>query len=720
MKDFVLEIGTENLPAYYVEPAFRQLADDAEALFGELRLGYEELYATGTPRRLVLLISGLAERQEAAEEIVTGPPVNRAFDDQGKPTAAAEGFARSRGVSVGELERVTTPKGEYLGIRRRLERRRTADLMAERAPGLIGSLRFPKVMKWERSGAKFARPVRWIVCLYGSAVIRFSFAGVRSGKTSCGRPWMPGEAVAIRSASSYLRDVSRLGILVDDEVRRGRILRLARSTAARAGLSVVEDEGLVYELSFMLENPRVLLGEFPQEYLKLPREVVTTAMRSHQRYLAVEDRRGELVPRFLTFTDGVIATPALVRRGNERVLKARLDDARFYWSADMKRGIEGMSRELDRIVFIEGLGSVGEKSERVGQLAEFVNTQLPPDERRPEALIRRVARLGKADLASEMIKDGKEFTLLQGIIGSRYARECGEEEEVVTAIEEQYLPRTPGDRLPASTLGAFIGVADRMDTICGCFLAGLVPTGSQDPYGLRRQANGLVRILEGRPSVRLDRLIRRSVDLYRSGGLAAERADAAIGEVESFFATRCEAFLKERGVPYDVVAAVNRVSWIQPGVALARAREVAGARGDGRFERLVTGVKRVGNILPAALRVYGAETDRLLAAFGPPCALTEEIVYSVERFVEPAEAELQQAVAGALPGIVEADRNQAFGTVFRALSALADPIDAYFERVLVNVDDAEVRRNRHHFLAAVFAVFARYADFSFIVEKNDI
>jgi glycyl-tRNA synthetase beta chain len=717
VKDFVLEIGAENIPASYIEPAFRQLAGDAETMFAELRLPWEEIYATGTPRRLTLLVGGLAERQESAAETVTGPPVSRAFNEDGTPTKAAEGFARSQGVTVSDLRSIETPKGEYLGFRRRLESRRTAELLAERLPGLVASLRFPKAMKWEPSGATFARPVRWIVCLYGNSPVKFAFADVESGNVSYRRPWFDGERTRIRSAERYLEDVAGLGVVLDDERRRERIWSLAVDAASKDGLYPVEDEGLLDELSFMVEDPRVLTGEFPSDYLRLPPEVVIAAMRSHQRYIAVQDRQGRLMPRFITFTDGPVRGPAGVKRGNEKVLRARLADAQFYWQEDLKRGVDGLAEELRRIVFIEGLGTVGQKSGRVRDLARAINECQGEGSRLPASLINRAAELAKADLASEMIKDGKEFTLLQGLIGSHYSRECGEDPAVVDAIDQHYRPRNPADPVPVSPLGAVIGVADRMDTICGCFIAGLVPSGSQDPYALRRQANGLIRIAESRPSIRLDELVRRSVDLYADAGLAdREAADQAVAALDTFFEARCGAFLKDNGIAYDVVNAVSRVTWRRPGVALARGREIARLRGDQVFERLITGVKRVGNILSEDKRLYGIKWDAISKAFGSSGKLTGDIQYSTDKFEQPAEQHLHDAVTSVLTEMIEADERHDMAAVLTTLSRLADPIDQYFDQVLVNCEDPVLKENRHNFLASIFAIFSRYADFSCIVE----
>jgi glycyl-tRNA synthetase beta chain len=720
MSDFVLEIGAEDIPPSYVAPAYRQLAADAEALFADLRLPWEEIYATGTPRRIVLLVRGLAAAQESAEETVTGPPVSRGFAEDGTPTKAAEGFARSHGVAVSELGTITTQRGDFLGFTRRLESRRASDLLAENVTGLIAALRFPKSMKWEGSGARFARPVRWIVCMYGSAVVPVSFAGVKSGRISYCRPWYRGESVRIRSAGTYLADAGGLGIVIDDDERKKRIWALAGRAAAGSGLVPVQDEGLLDELTFLVEDPRVLVGQFPESYLSLPFEVVTTAMRSHQRYIALTDKRGRLVTKFITFTEGPVRGPSGVRRGNEKVLRARLADAQFYWREDLKRGVDGLAEELRQIVFIEGLGTIGQKSDRIKELARFVNEQRDEANRQPGELIDRAAALAKADLASEMIKDGKEFTLLQGRIGSHYARECGEAAAVVAAVEQHYWPRTPTDPVPDSALGAAVGVADRVDTICGCFLAGLIPSGSQDPYALRRQANGLLRILEHAPEIRVDGLAGRSLDLYVDDGLATRAsADETVGRLEGFFEARCEAFLKERGIVYDVVSAVSVVSWPRPGVALIRARGIARMRGDARFERLITGVKRVGNILADDKRTYGANWPTIEAALDPARQSDTKDGFATAAFTEPAEHRLYEAVIDTIPRMIDCDRRHDFASNLDILSGLADPIDVYFDEVLVNCEEPDLRSNRHRFLAAVFLVFSRYADFSYIVESGD-
>jgi glycyl-tRNA synthetase beta chain len=719
MKDLLLEIGCENLPPDAIRPAFEQLESDTARRFGELRLPFKDIYATGAPRRLVLIVRGLASTQTAKTEVVTGPPVSKAYDEKGEPTLTAHGFARSHGIEVADLERVETERGAYVGFAKKLACGKTATLLKRVLPELVLGLKFPKMMRWERSGTRFARPIRWIVCLYGEMVVPFEIAGVKSGRVTFIQPWLKTERYTVRSADQYLAALGKAGIVIDDEERYRTIETLARKTAAKHGVEVIEDPGLLTELTFMLESPHVFVGEFDRRYLKLPPEVVTTAMKAHQRYLALKAKGKKLVPMFLSFTEGCVGSQAVVRQGNERVLRARLEDALFYWQEDVASGIEGLSRKLESIVFIEGLGTLKDKAQRLDALCRAVNEMAPPDERIADELISRGAMLAKADLASEMVRDGKEFTLLEGLIGSHYADEGKEPKDVVAAIREHYMPRSPSDPLPKTALGMALGICDRVDTVSGCFLAGLIPSGSQDPYALRRQAMGLVRILEHNPRVAIEPLIRESVDLYHRNGLGGKRDPAGvIPQIEDFFRARTETFLRDKGFAHDVVAAVGAVAWSTPGVALGRAKAIRHLRGNRAFELLITGVKRVGNILPKDMKVYGADWREVEAAWLGDGTLAGRVRFDAGRFEDEAEHGLCEEVRKAIPRLAQSESESDFASVFATLSALGPTIDRYFDRVLVNCPDPALRSNRHQFLAAVFALFSKYADFSHIVEEG--
>lgn len=722
MSDLLLEIGCENLPPAAIRPAFEQLKLDAAARLAESRLGYREIYATGAPRRLVLIVYDIAARQSRETQNVTGPPVAKAFDERGNPTSAATGFAKSQGVSVSELSRIATERGEYVGVTRTLPTQSATVVLKAMVPELIASLRFPRLMHWESEGARFARPIRWLVCMLGASTLRIRVAGIDSAPFTYTVPWIHPKGTRVRGAAHYLEITRKSGIVLDHADRAGKIERLARAAAARHKLELVEDAALVEELCFMLEDPRPLVGKFDAKYLDLPPEVVVTAMRSHQRYFAFRRKRGgALAPLFLTFSEGPTGRPAVVQRGNETVLRARLEDALFYWREDLKTRLDGLAEKLSAVVFIEGLGTLRDKADRILRLAQAVNRadgSAPPVSEEPLA---RAALLAKADLASEMIRDGKEFTRLQGVIGSYYARESGEPEEIAVALHEQYLPRFGGDDLPKSRLGLLLAVADRIDTITGCFLAGLAPTGSEDPYGLRRQANGLLRIMEVGRMARLEPLLAEAAGLYAASKLAtAEQCARVTKDLAEFFKQRSAAFLKDSGIGPDVVAAVSAVAWGSPSVALGRARAFETLRGDRGMELLVTGAKRVGNILAPAMKVRGVEWRDLKEVFLGSGTLREGIRFERSAFQDEAEKQLADAVGAVVPPLERFDQSSDALSALRALAGLGPVIDDYFTRVLVNSPDPAVRANRHAFLAAVFALFSRFADFAHITEPGKV
>ncbi len=717
MKDFVLEIGCENLPASYIQPALIQMEREMELLLQDSRLDCSAIRTAGTPRRLVLFVKKLSVVQRKTSEDITGPPASAAFDAGGNPTSAALGFARSKNLAPGKLKIISTKKGDYAGFTRKLPSRTASAVLRERLPGFIAGLKFPKTMRWENESSRFARPVRWIVCLHGSSVVKLRFGGVTAGRKTCKVPWLDGKKIVVKSAASYTAHMKRLGIIVEQTGRLERLKTLADKAAAKAGLKLVADDELFEEICFMLENPRVFIGEFPQKFMDLPPEVIITAMKTHQRYFALRQKRSKkLAARFLAFYDGAKKSAARIRKGNEKVLNARLADAHFYWRADIDRGIDNLSKKLESMVFIKGLGTIMDKSIRMKAIMEYIHKRGPSPALSAGSL-GRAALLAKADLASEMIKDGKEFTLLQGLIGSHYAGAAGESAEVVQAISEHYMPRTVSDPLPSSPGGILLSISDKIDNICGCFLAGFKPTGSQDPYALRRQAAALIRILEDQSLISLDALIKKSVSLYKSGNLPRGADFEKIrGGIEDFFRTRIRAYLAEKGIDYDIVDAVVPVAWMTPKESVNRCAAINETRSLPAFELLIRGVKRVGNILPSSKKRYGADLESISAALDAPGKPHREKSFKTDLFQEAEERNLYSRVLERLPQLMEFDESGDFKSIMTALSGLAEAIDDYFDKVLVNTDDCELKSNRINFLACLFAVFSRYADFSYIVE----
>ena len=692
MSRLLFEIGTEAIPAGYLAPALEEMRSRAAAGLAALRLEPASVVTRGTPMRLVLEVDGLPDRQPDVERTVHGPRVEAAFRD-GQPTRAAEGFARKNGVAVEDLQREETDKGTVVVARVHEAGRPAVEVLSGFLGELTADIPWPKTMRWSADGFLFPRPIRWITALLDDAPLSVTIAGIAGGCATRGHRLIgpgPHEVPAADDLEEVLREN---GVILDPADRRAAIERGLRAEAERLGGGLVEDEGLLDEVVFLVEHPRVLSGSFDEAFLAIPREVTVTAMRSHQRYFAAEREDGSLLPNFLVVADGDWKDPSDVIAGNERVLRARLADARFYWDVDLRTGLDGLAAALGSVVWLEGLGSVRDKAERVAHLVDALGAGWRGDawaaEREPAL---RAARLAKADLASEMIKDGKEFTGLQGVIGARYGEALGEPAAVTAAIAEQYLPKGADDPLPATFPGTLLALADRLDTLVGVWAAGFVPTGSQDPYALRRAANGVVRILlEQDRSLSLRDIVSRAV-----AGLPAGAARSALpDEVLAFLRDRIAYFLREEGIPYDVVDAVLVADADDPVDARARARALQAVRGAADLEPLVIGFKRAANILK------GVDT----AALPDPGSVDWAAA-------EPAERTLHEAAAGARDAIAKSADP---GAVLRELLTLRGPIDGFFDGVMVMADDPAVRDRRLALLAEVRALFDDVCDLSRIV-----
>ena len=699
-RSLLLEIGCEELPAGFIPPALEQLRSLArEGLLGA-RIGTAEVQAMGTPRRLTLLAEGVADRQEEETRELTGPAVRVAFDADGSPTNAARGFAKSAGIPVESLERITTPKGEYLLARVHDAGKPTRDILPSLLPAWIGAIQFPKTMHWNGSG-RFARPVRWLLALWDGEIVPFESFAIQSGKRSRGHRTLSPGWFEVKSADRYTGTLRENYVLPVMAERRERVVTLVNEAAASKGGKALADPELVEEVANLIEWPDAILGHFDERYLELPAPIVITAMRAHQRYFAVEGDRGTLLPHFVAIRNGQGEGKDSIRRGNEAVLRARLEDARFYWENDRKAGLERKVQELKQIVWHEKLGSVYDRTQRIVQLAEELARQLAPKTR---DVVSRAAYLSKADLASEMIRSGKEFAGLEGIAGAEYAAAQGEPAAVVGAIREHILPRSPSDPIPHSIEGAILSLADRLDVIVGGFRAGLTVTGSQDPYGLRRAGNGIVRILTEK-GLRLDvsALASWLGALYDRAGIAARSGAERSGETEfaEFWSQRVASALEEKGIPYDTAAAVLDVRPGDPLDVLARARAIEAIRRTEDFEGLMIGYRRAANILKSA-------PAGEVAASGQPLAERPEA------FGDKAEADLhletkmaRQAVETYLQS-PEPD----YQALLRHLLALKPSIDRFFEAVMVMAEDPTARKRRLAILEEVRQTFIRIADFS--------
>jgi glycyl-tRNA synthetase beta chain len=692
-KSLLLEIGCEELPAGFIAPALRQLESLATVGLAGARIRFASAKALGTPRRLALLLDSVAESQEAENRELTGPAVKVAFDADGRPTNAARGFAKGAGIEVEKLERIRTPKGEYLLARVHDAGRPTRQVLPGLVPAWVSGITFPKTMHWQ-GAARFARPVRWILCVLDGEVVPFESFGIESGKRTRGHRTLSPDWLEIKGADRYAATLREHGVVADPALRRDQVAALAAKAAETMQGTPVSDPELVEEVANLVEWPDAVLGHFDERYLDLPAPIVVTAMRAHQRYFAIEGKSGKLLPHFVAIRNGRGEGAESIRRGFESVLRARLEDARFYWENDRKAGLEKKVGELKQIVWHERLGSIYDRTQRLVQLAEELARQVAPKTRQA---VSRAAYLSKADLASEMIRSGKEFATLEGIVGAEYAAAQGEPADVVRAIREHILPRSPSDPLPSSIEGTILALADRLDVIVGGFRAGLAVSGSQDPYGLRRAGNGVVRILLEK-GLRLDVVALASwlTAVYDRAGIPAGGA----GFTE-FWTQRVAGALEERGIPYDTAAAVLAVRPGDPLDVLARAKAIEAIRTTEDFEGLMIGYRRAANILRAA-------PASEVAVSGQPMAERSEA------FGDKAEADLhletkmaRQAVETYLQS-PEPD----YASLLRHLLGLRPPIDRFFEAVMVMAEDPATRKRRLAILEGVRQTFIRIAEFS--------
>jgi glycyl-tRNA synthetase beta chain len=685
MACFLLEVLTEEIPANALEGARRQLAGGVGSSLEEAGFEGISVRSMSTSRRLVVIVDGLDKRQPDRTEQVSGPPVSVAFDADGRPTKAAEGFARKVGLAVDQLDTEAGPKGEYLAATVTHVGRPTGEILAELVPETIRGLRFPKMMRWGRGEHAFVRPVHGVVALLDDVVVPLELFGISSGNRTEGHRVHSPEPFEIDHAESYVETLERHQVLVDPDERRQRFAARAAELVGGVGCRVHPDDALMAEHVELVEYPGLLLGDFDERFLELPREVVITTLRHHQKCLILERDDGGLAPHFLAVVDRFDDPEGLVRQGNEWVIGARLADARFFFDEDRKHTLDELVPDLARLDFHRTLGTVADKAARVAELAVSLAGQLgseiDPDE------LRRAARLAKADLLTHMVV---EFTELQGVMGGHYLRLEGVPEELWTAARDHYRPQGFESDVPASDLGRLIGVADRLDTLAGLFGVGEAPSGSRDPHGLRRAAQGAVKIVaEAGWDLDLGAAIGRAVEI------AADRFEAdpdrVIAAVAGFVAERVRRYLIDVvGVSFDTADAVMAAGWSRLPELVARARALEAARGADAFRWLALAFKRVRNI-----------TD------GQPDGVVDSGL-----FQQAEERELHDHTGGFADKLAECLATQRFGDAFAAMAELADVLEQFFVEVLVMHDDERLRRNRIALLKRLGREFEKLADLS--------
>lgn len=689
--ELLLEVRAEEIPARMLEPAIRELASRVfEELMGR-GVGPREVETGFTPRRLVLVLRGLPQRAPDVEEVVTGPPVRTAFGDDGTPTRAAEGFAQRLGLAVGELERVRTEKGEYVAARRRVVGLPAREILAEVLPRVLLGLSWAKTMRWGAGTGPWVRPVHGVVALLDGEPLPFALFGVAAGRETVGHPTLSPQPFAVAGAADYLAQLAARGV----EVRfPERCRRLAEEMAARAaarGGRVVEDPALLAKLGAICEIPGVMEGELAPAFLELPREVLASSLRDHQSAFTVE-RDGRMLPVFLTVMDRPDDPVGRVRAGNEWVVAARLADARFFWQSDREVPLAEHAERLASLSFHEKLGSYAEKAERVERLAVAICRALGWGGE--EAAVGQAARLLKADLVTEMVK---EFTSLQGVMGGIYAREEGQPEEVWQAIYDQYLPASSEDAIPRGRAGQACGLADRLDTLAGMFGLGLVPTGTKDPFGLRRAAQGVLRILlDADLTLDLEPIVRQALAHY--GDRLRRDADAVLADLRPFLDDRIRYLLGRRGLAYDEIeAALGSGSRSLPDLA-ARAEALRAVREEPAFLAVALAAKRIANI-----------TRGLAPETGDDNAPQE-----------PAERALHQAHRRLAAEIEAAAGRRDYAAALRSIGGLGDVLERFFVEVMVLAEDPAVRRNRIALLQAIGATLSRVARLTeIVVEKAE-
>lgn len=686
--DLLLEIGTEEIPAKFMPGTLAQLKEKAGAALAEQRIGCKDIATYGTPRRLVLVVKDIADQQADLYKEVKGPARKAAFDDQGKPTKAALGFARSQGVDPGQLVVKDYEGGEYVFAVITGAGRQSRDILPALLTELITGLTFPKSMRWAGYDFRFVRPIHWLVALLGQEVLPVSITGVEAGRVTFGHRFLSRGPLTVNAAAEYFALLEKNYVIVEPEKRAAIIRRQITALAEAQGGTAVLDEDLLEEVIFLVEYPTALFGRFEETYLELPDPVLITPMREHQRYFPVYGADGKLLNGFITVRNGTAEHIDTVRAGNEKVLRARLADAKFFWDEDRKAPLCAHVEELKTVVFQEGLGTMRDKCERIKELSAALGKELAiPD--REMAVVLRAALLAKADLMTAMVK---EFTELQGVMGREYARLNGEDPLVAEAIFEHYLPRFAGDGLPQTTAGKLVGVADKMDTIAGTVSRGLMPTGSQDPYALRRQALGIVNILiDSGYSLSLTKLLKYALDLLKVKEAKQEKLLAGLQE---FFQMRLRNILSDQGVRYDVIDAVMAEGADDVYAAYLRALAVARFMENPAADQALTAYTRVLNLAKKAV----GDT-----AINPAL------------FAETAESDLYAAYRQASQTAAQAKQRGDYQAVLASLTALQAPIDAFFAAVMVMAEDEKIKANRLALLKGIADLLSGVADAGRIV-----
>ncbi|MDD5533483.1 MAG: glycine--tRNA ligase subunit beta [Syntrophales bacterium] len=687
-KELLLEVGTEEIPAEFLPKTLKDMEEIIRKDLDANRIGFGRITTMATPRRLVLIVADLEDKQQDQVIEKIGPARRASFDSEGKPTKAAVGFAKGQGIDISELETVTTEKGEYICARKRIQGEQTPVVLPGILSGFILSLPFQKSMRWKDLNIRFVRPIHWIVAMYGGDIVSFKLENITSGRKTCGHRFMSPGFFLVKDGRDYLAKMRDNYVIVNPAERRKMIIEEAARAAADAGGKPLIIDDLLEEVTFLVEYPTAVVGSFDREYLKLPREVLITSMVEHQRYFPVTDGKGALMPYFVTINNTLARDPSVVARGNEKVIRARLADARFFFEEDRKVSLDEHFKKLGKVVFHSLLGTSLDKVDRFQQLAAWIADRIDPS-LKPD--VERAAHLAKADLETQMVY---EFPSLQGVMGREYALLAGEKKEVAEAVFEHYLPTSAGGELPRTEIGAIVSIADKTDTIAGFFGVKQVPTGTADPYALRRQALGVINIILDRDyRLPLDELIGKSLEFLK--GRLKRPAEETRAEVLEFFRGRFENRLISQGYPYDVVDAVLARGLADLTVATAKIEAMKEFKVHPDFEPLAIAFKRVCNIIKNAGQ--GSVDPALFENDAE-----RELYSGFRKIREKAGASIEKGE---------------YGAALTEIAALRKPVDRFFESVLVMAEDERIRKNRLSLLKEISELFFGIADFSRIVTE---
>ncbi|MCS5421633.1 MULTISPECIES: glycine--tRNA ligase subunit beta [Psychrilyobacter] len=691
--NILLEIGMEEIPARFLKPALNDLEKNMKTYLKENRIVFEEVKTYGTPRRLILSISNLAEKQEDLNILNQGPAKHIAFGSNGDLTKAGMGFAKSQGIEATDLEIIETPKGEYIAAKKFVKGKETQTLLPEALKGLVEGLTFPKSMKWSDKKMKFARPIQWILALADNDLVEFEVEGYKSGLISRGHRFFGEKEFAVTGIDDYFTKVRANNVIVDIEERKNMIVEMINKNCASAGEKVVIENELLDEVTNLVEYPYPIVGTFNSEFLEVPQDVLIISMQVHQRYFPILDSDGNLLPKFVVVRNGIDGSEN-VRIGNEKVLSARLSDARFFYQEDLKKPLSENVEKLKHVVFQKDLGTIHQKLERSKKIAEKLADILGFEGNKSDIL--RTIELSKADLVSNMIGE-KEFTKLQGFMGAEYALRSGENEKVAKGIEEHYYPRYQGDKLPQNIEGVITGICDRIDTLVGCFGIGLIPSGSKDPFALRRSALGIVNIISNsKLDLSIDELVNISIDILELDGVLKKEKEKVKSDVMEFMNQRIINVLLDKGYRKDFILSILDVeneNLLEVEKKLLTLEEVSSNE---NFNELVSLLKRVGNIS----KDYKGTVN-----------ITEELLK------EGAEKSLYNFYMEFMGISEEILGKNDYLTYLKTILSGKEIIDNFFDSVMVMDEDEDIKNNRLSLLTSLNAIFNRVANLNLIETK---